>query len=112
MNVDLDLDKSVCRITKTHDDIKYKSSGWAEAESTFLYHILQKLKEKGYDVIKKRMWRDGHLAEETQQYIRSRKIKTNSFFIHNADFSIYDAGFEFNDLPVGGSINLTLTKIY
>jgi hypothetical protein len=41
-------------------------------DSTFLYHVQQELKRLGYDVIKKRMHKDGHMVDDDLQYIRTR----------------------------------------
>ncbi len=41
-------------------------------ESTFFYHLAHRLNEMGFDVIRKRMWRDGHLTASFRQYVRSR----------------------------------------
>jgi len=40
--------------------------------SHLLYAIKRKLNREGYDVIKKRAWKDGHLISDTEQYLRSR----------------------------------------
>ena len=52
-------------------------------ESTLLYYIKEELIKMGFDVIKKRMWKDGHLVggDETQ-YIRERK---HLFYIYDAE---------------------------
>lgn len=71
-------------------DRNYKPTGkhgnsWGDGESNFLYHLQQKIQsgevenwgDLPTDVIKKRMWKDGHLVDVMQLYIRSRKpVKT------------------------------------
>lgn len=42
-------------------------------DSRFLYHVKKALIRLGYDCIKKRAWRDGHLVDDYMQYIRDRK---------------------------------------
>src|SRR5512135_2206665 len=87
-------------VTKEEGDPVFKRSGWALAESTFLYHVLQELKKMGYDCIKKRMWKDGHMVDDTQQYIRDRKCR---YGFYNAFYAIFDAGEQFNQ---EGVVNL------
>ena len=106
MIVTLDLKKGNCTVVKEKSDKKFASSNWADAESTFLYHVMQDLKDKGYDLIKKRMWKDGHLVDDSQQYIRSRSKGKNAFCIWNGKNAIYDAGKFFNGLGVGEVLEL------
>src|SRR5437868_7275100 len=50
--------------------------GWYAAESRLLYSVQKILDQRGYDLIKKRMWRDGHLfGSDHSQYLRSRNLK-------------------------------------
>ena len=61
----------------------------AKGESAFLHALKLKLIELGYDVIKKRMWKDGHMVDEMQQYIRSRNKKCpGGFAICSPHFAI------------------------
>jgi hypothetical protein len=55
------------KITKEITDKKYYS------ESVLLYQIKKELQKQGYDVIKKLMYKDGHLTSDTEHYIRDRK---------------------------------------
>ena len=64
-------------VTRINDKEKFYS------ESNLLYQIKNQLIKNGYDVIKKRMWKDGHLMDDTQQYIRDRNWK----------FGIYDGSY-------------------
>jgi len=48
----------------------------ARGESTLLHHIKKKLNAAGFDLIKKRAWKDGHLLDERQQYLRTRNHKS------------------------------------
>jgi hypothetical protein len=70
-----------------------------KTESTLLYHIKLALIEQGYDVIKKRMWKDGHMyGDETTQYIRSRDMsKWDSFMIFDGDYAIRQIHHDFNN---------------
>ncbi len=49
-------------------------------ESNLLHAIKMKLQEMGYDVIKKRMSKDGHMVSDYCQYIRSRLTTDKRFF--------------------------------
>jgi len=68
-------------ITKENSDIKYNDTGWGSGESRLLYHIKHKINagkvENWSDIpttfVKKRMWKDGHLVDDTQQYLRTKK---------------------------------------
>lgn len=105
----VELNYNFCRVTKESSDPKFHSSGWASAESTFLYHVLKQLKKQGYDVIKKRMWKDGNLVDDTQQWIRTRSWeKCGDFCIFNNNYSIYDAGLKFNE---DGKIDLSVLHL-
>jgi hypothetical protein len=58
------------------------------------------LNRRGYDLIKKRMWKDGHLfGSEHTQYLRSRIIKgTPSLYIYHADYAVEIAAEVFKKL--------------
>ena len=45
----------------------------AAGESNLFYAIKNKLNSQGYDLIKKRMYKDGHMVADMQQYLRTRK---------------------------------------
>lgn len=68
-------------------------------ESHLLYKIKNTLRTMlGMDLIKKRMWKDGHMygSEETQ-YIRSRKVNTpESIMIYDGDYAIRDMSKQYN----------------
>ena len=98
----------VCLVEKEKEDIKYRDSEWGSGESRLLYHIKKKLNEMGYDFIKKRMWKDGHLMDDQQQYLRSRKRNKNAIGIYNGSYSIDDAGEVFNK---EGMFILTVSNI-
>jgi hypothetical protein len=73
---------------------------WYAAESRLLHHVLRILNARGYDLIKKRMWRDGHMVgTEHTQYLRSRSIKCiPSLCIYHANSAIVIAAEVFNNL--------------
>lgn len=58
-------------------------------ESHMLHSIKQSLKGFGFDVIKKRMWKDGHLfGGDDNQYIRTaRRVKgERSFYVWDQSY--------------------------
>lgn len=74
--------------------------GWYGAESRLLHHVKLILNRRGYGLIKKRMWRDGHLfGTEHTQYLRSRVITgTPSLCVYHADCAVEIAAEVFNKL--------------
>ena len=98
MIVTLDFKNNVCKVVRESDDPHFKNGGWTLPESTFLYHVKKELIKQGYDLIKKRMWHDGHMVDDTQQYLRTRSglSKSHEFAIYNSQYALYDAGIEFN----------------
>jgi len=79
------------KVEREKGDPKYAT------ESTLLYHIKNHLNKKGFNLIKKRMWKDGHLVDDTQQYLRSRKPdEKDSIYIHSTHYAIRDISEEWN----------------
>jgi hypothetical protein len=74
--------------------------GWYGAESRLLHHVLRIFNVRGYDLIKKRMWKDGHMVgTEHTQYLRSRHVRgTPSLCIYLADHAVEIAAESFNVL--------------
>ena len=74
--------------------------GWHAAESRLLYNVLKVLNGRGYGLIKKRMWRDGHMFGcEHSQYLRSRNLKAvPSLYIYHADYALEVAAESYNVL--------------
>jgi hypothetical protein len=98
MKVILDFENGKCIVKKTDGDKNFHTSTWSLAESNFLYKVKQEIQKMGYDVIKKRMYKDGHMVDDTQQYIRTRSWngKDGEFCIYNTNYSLFDAGLIFN----------------
>lgn len=78
------------------DDPRYHGVRNAAGESRLLYALRNTLREAGYDVIKKRMWRDGHMVDDLQQYVRTRS-KRAGFMIYNGRFMIEGAERAWNE---------------
>ncbi len=74
--------------------------GWYGAESRLLYNVLKALNGRGYDLFKKRMWRDGHMfGTEHTQYLRSRNMDgLPSLYIYHAEQALEVAAESYNVL--------------
>jgi hypothetical protein len=90
-------------VTREATDPKFYNGGknsWGSAESRLLHHIKKALIAEGYDVIKKRMQKDGHLyGNEQTQYIRSRVIKKGApyFMIYDGQWAIRQLQEDWNE---------------
>jgi hypothetical protein len=100
-----------CTVIREPGDPKFRNSGWGDGESRLLYHVQKALKAQGYDFIKKRMWKDGHMVDERQQYLRERKVFKGwrMLIIRNDQWAIEGADKTFNR---GGKVILDLVNIY
>ena len=80
----------------------------AAGESALFYAIKKQLNAQGYDLIKKRMYKDGHLVDDIQQYLRTRKPSgefDKDIFISNSQWCIEGAEIAYNQ----GCVRLQLT---
>ena len=78
------------------------------SESAFWHAVKRELQKQGYDVIKKLMWKDGHLVDDNQYYVRTRKVnKPESFMVYQTDFAIRFAYEDYNTL---GMTRLSVTR--
>ena len=85
--------------TKEDSDPKYYGTINAAGESRLLYAIKKQLNDRGFDLIKKRMWRDGHLVPDLQQYLRARKptgYKDEDIALYNTSWEIDGLNDRFN----------------
>lgn len=104
----VEIKGNTCIVTKEPNDRRFSRGSWSDAESNFLYQVKKELIKQGYDVIKKRMHKDGHLTDNYRQYIRTRKPSGNpkkDIYVVNEDYCYYDAGEEFNK---EGKVSLTV----
>lgn len=79
----------------------------AAGESNLFYAIKKHLNARGYDLIKKRMHKDGHMVADMQQYIRTRKPSgdpNKDIYIVNGRWAIEGAEILYN----AGSVRLQL----
>lgn len=95
MIVKLNLAHGYCECIKEPNDPYFKH-GYSEPESTFLHHVKKELQKQGFDLIKKRMWKDGNMVDDTQQWIRT-KCKKGGFGIYNSQYALCDAGIAFDN---------------
>lgn len=100
----------VCIVTKEPGDPRFSGVVNAAGESRLLYHIKKILNNRGYDLIKKRMWKDGHLVDDLQQYLRTRKPTGNGIhdiYIYNPLWSVSGADEILNER---GVVHLTVVR--
>lgn len=89
----------VGRYTRRRGDTKYYT------ESTLLHHVKLALIAQGFDVIKKRMWKDGHMmGSDNMQYIRSRKInptrvdkRLDAVYIYDSNYTVRNMVRDYNE---------------
>lgn len=88
------LQENVCIVEREKSDRRATES--PGGESLLLHRIKLALIAEGYDVIKKRMWKDGHLyGDDTTQHIRTRNAKTG-FYVYDNDYAIRNMCRDFN----------------
>ena len=87
-----------CIVTKEKGDPRFKDSGWGSGDSTLLFQIKKALITQGYDLIKKRMWKDGHLVDDTCLYLCTRKPSGDpekDIYIYDGNYQIRNAAEDF-----------------
>jgi len=102
----VELRENQCIVSRESTDPKfYNGGGWDKSrpgdigESRLLYHLKKTLNAMGYDLIKKRMAKDGHMVDDHQQYLRTRKPSGDpqkDICIYNPDWAIEGAEVMFN----------------
>jgi len=105
------LKKNVCIVTKEKVDPYFPNNfgSWGKGESRLLYHIKNILNSRGFDFIKKRMGKDGHLVDDRQQYLRSRRAKNGKMTaIYNGFYAIEGINEAFNK---DGQVSLIVEHI-
>jgi hypothetical protein len=97
-------------VTREPGDSRCSGVVNAAGESRLLYHIKKLLNTQGYDLIKKHMAKDGHLVDDLQQYLRTRKPSgetSKDIYIYNSMWAIEGAEEELNKT---GSVTLSVMK--
>lgn len=85
-------------VIREANDPKYYGVRNGAGESNLLHAIKNELNKQGYDLIKKRMAKDGHLVDDMQQYLRTRakgKGKAD-IYIYSGFWAIRGANEDFN----------------
>lgn len=100
----VELKKNHCVVTREKGDPKFYGVVNAAGESNLFYMVKKELIKQGHKVIKKRMWRDGHMVSDMQQYLRTVKGYEPSFHIWNHIWSVEGAEVDFN----AGEVTLSL----
>jgi hypothetical protein len=98
-------------VTREESDPKYYGNYNAAGESRLLYAIKTELNKQGFNLIKKRMWKDGHMVDDCQQYLRPKNNKITSeknIAIYWNNFAIEGANDAFNR----GSVELSIESNY
>lgn len=106
----VELKKNSCIVTREESDSKIYGIQNAAGESKLLYQIKKELRVQGHKVIKKRMWKDGHLVDDMQQYIRTAKGYEPSFCIWNNQWAIKGAEEDYNQGQVVLSVERNIWK--
>lgn len=96
----LEMSGATLKVIKEPEDPKFSGKVNAKGESRLLYHIKNILNTQGYDLIKKRMCKDGHLVDGMQQYLRARKRSNDplkDIYIWNHAWQVKGAEEDFNE---------------
>lgn len=84
-------------VVRENGDPKFYGTAGAKGESCFLHWLKGILNAEGRDLIKKRMWRDGHMVDDLQQYLRPRKLQPgNDMALYNDHWAINGLNDDFN----------------
>jgi len=79
-------------VEREEGDPKFYGVREAKGESNFLYWLKGILNKPPYNLglIKKRMWKDGHLVDDIQQYLRTGTIRVGKpyMMIYNNHWAI------------------------
>ena len=104
----VEINGTICKVTREEGDKKYYGVIGGKGESNLLHAIKNELNKQGYDLIKKRMWKDGHLVDDMQQYLRTRKKGAGKadIYIHNDMWNIRGAEEFYNER---GEVELCVT---
>ena len=95
----IELKRTVCVVTREPDDPKYYGVRNAAGESALFYAIKKQLNAQGFDLVKKRMNKDGHWMPDMQQYIKTRKPSGDpdkDIYIYNGHWQMDGADVDFN----------------
>lgn len=67
-------------------------------ESHFWYKLRNAFRAKGEDVIKKEMWKDGHLVSDHVFYVRTRKIgRPGAWGVYDNRYALRDVAADYRN---------------
>jgi hypothetical protein len=95
----LKIDGCNLTVTREKSDPKVHRSDWnPDTLSSVLYTVAKYFNAAGCDLIKKRMAKDGHLVDDMQHYLRTRKptSKGPHIYITDNDWNIRDIAVDYN----------------
>lgn len=101
------VDKHACLVEREPGDRKIhipkgrKAYTWGSAESLLLHKVKTILNSRGYDLIKKRMHKDGHMTSEEKQYLRQRNVKNlkpgDLYCIYDNEYDLRNSAEDYNN---------------
>lgn len=95
----LKIDSHTITLYREDGDPKFYGVTNAAGESGLLHYLKNELNSRGFHLIKKRMWKDGHMVDEMQQYLRTDKARPDvpNVFIWNGSWAIRGAEQDWNE---------------
>ncbi len=114
MKVKIDMYGDTGSITciREEDDPKFYGIVHAKGEHAFMHFLKKWLNERGCNLIKKLIWKDGHLmGDDYQPYLRTKSNRSAGphMYIYNGRYAIEGAEKHWND----GEVKLHLhTNIF
>lgn len=120
--MNIKVDSSYVTFVREDSDPKFYGAQQAKGESGLFHWLKQQIAMKHHDLplnfpkdwIKKRMWKDGHMVSELQQYLRTRKpisIAEDGTLLHlcmyNGHWAIRGAEEDWNE----GSVTLSMALV-
>lgn len=97
-------------LTREEGDPKFYGLRNGKGESNLLHYLKTELNKRGFDLIKKRMWKDGHLVDDMQQYLRTRNqsSKTPHIYIYSHMWAVRGLESDWNDGKVEVSMDFDI----
>jgi hypothetical protein len=94
--------KSYVEVCKEDGDPKkFRGGSWGDGESQFLHWLKGVLNKAPHNLglIKKRMWKDGHLVSDEQQYLRTGNARKGQEYmmLWNDHYAITGLNDEWNE---------------
>jgi hypothetical protein len=100
-------------VTREEGDPKFYGVREGKGESNFLHYLKTELNKKGFDLIKKRAWKDGHLLDDMQQYLRTKNksSKTPHVYIISNMWAIRGLEVDWNEGQVYVSMEFDVFNV-